>query len=108
MLLQSFLTGDRIKEKLTSLFVLKISRRIADILSHVIPPFFIQFCQPLELLLEFGVVIGSFLSLERVDFLFEDGICLQLLLNNISEFQRWRLQYLQTLLQLWRKHLLHG
>ena len=83
MLLQSFLAGNRVKEKLSSFFVLKISGRVADILSHVIPPFLIQLCQPLELFLEFAVVLGSFLGLERVDFFFQDRIGLQLLLNDI-------------------------
>ena len=107
MLLQSFLAGNRVKEKLASFFVLKISGRIADILSHVIPPFLIQLGQPLELLLEFAVVLGSLLGLEGVDFFFQHRICLHLLLDDIPEFQRRGLQDLQALLQLRCQHLLH-
>ena len=107
VLLQSFLAGNRVKEKLPSLFVLRISGRVADVLGHVIPPFLVQLGQPLELLLELAVVLGAFLGLERVNFFFENRIGLQLLLNDIPEFQSRRLQYLQALLQLWREHLLH-
>ena len=104
---ESFLAGNGIEEKLASLFVLKISRRVADVLGHVIAPLLVQLSQTLELFLEFTVVLRSFLRFERVDLFLQDRIGLQFLLNDVSEFQGVGLQDLQTLLQLRRKHLLH-
>ena len=105
--LQSFLAGDRVEEKLPSLLVFGVSRRIAYILGHVISPFLVQFGEPLELLLELPVVLGALFRVEGAGFLFENRIRLELLLNDILEFQSRSLQYMKALLQLWCEHLLH-
>src|SRR5208283_4861814 len=107
MQLQSLLARNRVEEKLASLFVFQVSGRIADILRHIVSPFLIEFGQPLEFLLELGVIIRSILVLDRTDFFFQYRIGLKLLLNDVPEFQCRSLQYLKTLLQLRCEHLLH-
>jgi len=67
----------------------------------------IQLGESFELLLELAVVLGALFRIQRAGLLFEHGIRLQLLLNDVLQFQSRRLQYMQTLLQLWREHLLH-
>src|SRR5215471_9406625 len=107
MLLQRFLACDRIKEELAPFLVFRISRRVTDVLSHVVPPFFIELCKPLELLLKVSIILRSFLGLESANFFFKDGISLEFLLHDILQLQRWSLKNLKALLQLRRKHLLH-
>src|SRR5260370_3811670 len=76
-------------------------------LGKVVSPFCVQFGKALELLLELPVVLGALFRLERAGFLFENRIRLELLLNDVLEFQSRSLQYMKALLQLWREHLLH-
>src|SRR5260221_12809157 len=52
MLLKRFLVRKRIEEKLAPLFVFLASRRVRDVLSHVISPFLIQLGEPIELFQE--------------------------------------------------------
>src|ERR1700733_3752774 len=108
MLLERFLIGERVEEKLASFFVLLTSRRVRDVLRHITPPFFIQFRQSLEFFLEFGFICRAVLGVAKVGVFLEEWVGLKLLLNQIFELQRRRLKNLQTLLQLRSKNLLQS
>src|SRR3984885_1226762 len=107
MLLERFLIGERVEEKLASFFVLLTSRRVRDVLRHIIPPFLIQFRQSLEFFLEFGIC-RAVLGVAKVGVFLEEWVGLKLLLNEIFELQRRGLKNLQTLLELRSKNLLQS
>lgn len=111
VLLQRFLGGDGIEEKLALLLVLLGAAAIAARLRHVIAPLVIQLRELIELLFEIVVraglrVLGCGLGAGLIRQLLEHGIGFHLLLDEIAQFQKRRLEDEQALLQLRRENLL--
>ena len=73
---------------------------------HVIAPLFIELGEALEFLLELLVGLGAILDGGLCDFLLDDGVGLNLLLDEIAQLQHGGLQDLETLLKLWGQNLL--
>ena len=112
MLLQRFLSRDRIEKELALFFVLLGAGAVAAGLRHVIAPFVVELGELLEL--GFEILVGRgrcrrFLGRVRIGFgreFFQDRIGLHLLLDEVAELEKWRLENEQALLQLGRKNLL--
>src|SRR5438128_215947 len=111
MLLQGFLGGDGIKKELTLVFGFLGTAAVAAGLRHVIAPLIIELGQLIEFSLELFVVstwlrlllfLGSGIGGE----LFQHRIRFHLLLNEVAQFEKWRLQNEKTLLELRGKDLL--
>src|SRR5260370_20103946 len=84
---------------------------VAARLRHVIAPFFIELRQLIEFLLEIVVDgrrlrFGWRVRIRRIRQFFQHRIRFHFLLNEIAEFQQWRLKNKQTLLELRGKDLL--
>ncbi len=112
VLLERFLGGDGIEKELAFFFILLRAATVAARLRHVIAPFVIQLGKLVEFLLK--IVLRRF-ALGNLPFLFgwlgqflEHGVGLHLLLHEVAQLQKRRLENEQTLLELRRKDLLQG
>ena len=108
MLLQGLLANQRVKKELAPLLILRRTPRITTALGHVIPPLLVQLRQTLEFLLKLIVFSLSILKRKLQRFLFQGRIRLNLLLDQVAQFQHRRLQNNQALLKLRRKNLRLG
>ena len=114
MLLERFLRRDRIEKELALLFVLLGAGAVAAGLRHVIAPFVVELCQLLELGFEIVVRLrrrGRFFGSVRVGLggeFFQHRVGFHLLLDEISQLEKRRLEDEQALLKLGRKNLLEG
>ena len=108
MLLERFLVGDGIEEKLPPFLVVVTAAVVAGVLRHVFAPLLVELGKLIELLFEIFVLLILFLGGRRLGrFFFEHRIGLQLLLHDVAQFEHRRLQDHEALLQLRGQDLLH-
>ena len=102
---------DGIKEELAFFLIVLRTGAVAARLRHVIAPLVVQFRQLIELGLELLVrgwywrFLGAVCIRFRCE-LFQDGVGLHFLLDQVSQLEERRLQDEQALLELRRKNLL--
>jgi hypothetical protein len=93
MLLERFLVGDRVEEKLAAFLVVLAAAVVAAVLGHVLAPLFIELGELIELFLEIVVVLARlFFRSGFGGLLFENRVGLQFLLHDVAQFQHRSLE----------------
>ena len=110
MVLQGHRGGEGIEHKLPLFLVLAGAWGPAGALLHIVAPFFIHRGEPAEFLVK-SIIVEVFFGLSVLEgnfrrLHFEDRVLLHFQLQHLPQFKDRSLQYIQTLLQLWRQPLL--
>ena len=85
MLLEGFLVRDGIEKELPALLFVVIAAAVAAVLRHVLSPFLVELCEVIEFLLEVLVLPGGVLVVALRNFLFQDRVGLEFLLNDVAQ-----------------------